>query len=110
MAAAEVSAEPRPPEIVHSRAVVDHPTKEVDQRGEPETAPLVPPVGAVGTAGGSARLEYEKRHHQREERIDQRWGRLAGVVKFLADDPQTTIAWAKGSEGERRLAAQLLVS
>ncbi len=45
--------------------------------------------------------------HVRAERIDQRWGRLAGVVKFLSDDPQSVRAWAKGSEGERRLAASL---
>jgi hypothetical protein len=67
-------------------------------------------VLAVGTAGGSARREYERRHQRREDQIDQRWGRLAGVVKFLADDPQSTTAWAKGSEGERRLAAHLLAA
>lgn len=65
-------------------------------------------VGAIGTGGGSALLEFEKWHQRREARIDQRWGRLAGVVKFLSDDPQSTKAWAKGSEGERRLAAHLL--
>ncbi|MDQ6616030.1 MAG: NERD domain-containing protein [Actinomycetota bacterium] len=30
------------------------------------------------------------------------------MVKFLSDDRQSRIAWAKGSEGERRLAAHLL--
>jgi len=50
---------------------------------------------------------YEQKHRRREQQIDQRWGRLAGVVKFMADDPQSTKAWAKGSEGERRLAADL---
>jgi len=29
-------------------------------------------------------------------------------VKFLSDDPQSTKAWAKGSEGERKLAAHLV--
>jgi hypothetical protein len=33
---------------------------------------------------------------------------LSGAVKFLSDDPQSTKAWAKGSEGERKLAAHLL--
>ena len=61
----------------------------------------------TGEAGASARQEYEKRHQRREQRIDQRWGRLAGVIKFLSDDPQSTKAWAAGSEGERRLAAHL---
>jgi hypothetical protein len=34
-------------------------------------------------------------------------GRFAGLVKFLSDDPQSTRAWAKGSDGERRLAERL---
>jgi hypothetical protein len=74
---------------------------------------LPPPVAAerrVGVAGGSAREEYEKRHQRRDERIEQRWGRLAGVVKFMSDDPQSTKAWAKGSEGERRLATHLVAA
>jgi hypothetical protein len=62
---------------------------------------------ATGVAGGSSRGEYEKRHNRREERIDQRWGRFAGVVKFLSEDPQSITAWAKGSDGEQRLAAHL---
>lgn len=60
-----------------------------------------------GHAGKSARREYEKRHARRAESIDQRWGPLASVVKFLSDDPQSTKAWAKGSDGERRLAERL---
>ncbi len=51
---------------------------------------------------------YERKHQRRADQIDQKWGRLSGVVKFLSDDPQSTKAWAKGSEGERKLAAHLL--
>ena len=51
---------------------------------------------------------YEQKHRRREAEIDQKWGRLSGVVKFLSDDPQSTKAWAKGSEGERKLAAHLV--
>ncbi len=69
--------------------------------------PEAPAPLATGEAGGSARQEYEKRHQHREQRIDRRYGRLAGVVKFFSDDPQSTRAWAKGSEGERRLANHL---
>jgi hypothetical protein len=61
----------------------------------------------VGVAGASARVNYERRHARREQKIDQRWGKFSGVVKLLTDDPQSTRAWAKGSEGERRLAALL---
>ena len=73
-----------------------------------EPAPGLPAPPDTGIAGGSAQKEYEKRHQRREERIDKQWGRFAGVVKFLSDDPQSTRAWAKGSDGERRLAAHLL--
>jgi hypothetical protein len=51
---------------------------------------------------------YEQKHRRREAEIDQKWGRLSGVVKFLSDDPQSTTAWAKGSDGERKLAAHLV--
>jgi hypothetical protein len=58
-------------------------------------------------AGGSAQREYGRRHQRREERIEQKWGRLSGIVKLITDDPQSTRAWAKGSQGERRLARRL---
>ncbi len=68
--------------------------------------PDPPPIS--GTAGESARQKHERLHQRREQKIEQRWGRLAGVVKFLSDDPQSIAAWAEGSDGERRLADQLL--
>jgi hypothetical protein len=75
---------------------------------EIEVAPEAPaPLMNEGEAGGSARREYEKRHERREAEIERRWGRLAGIVKLLSDDPQSITAWAKGSEGERRLAETL---
>lgn len=79
---------------------------------ESEPADLPKPVhhafGAFGNAGGSALTEYERRHRRREEAIEKRWGRFAGVAKFLSDDPQSTIAWAKGAVGEQRLAKYLV--
>jgi hypothetical protein len=57
--------------------------------------------------GASAHRKYEGLHARRAERIDERWGHLAGVVKFLSEDPQSIQAWAKGSAGERKLAASL---
>lgn len=39
--------------------------------------------------------------------LDDRFGRLSDVVKFLFADPQSTRAWAVGSEGERLLAERL---
>jgi len=63
-----------------------------------------------GEAGRSSEARYEYLHARREQRIDKRFGRLAGVVKFLTDDPQSTKAWRAGSTGERKLAAALEAS
>src|ERR1700693_3647085 len=60
-----------------------------------------------GVAGRSAMSEYERRHANREVRIRERWGRLAGLVLALSDDPQSTEAWQRGSVGETKLAATL---
>lgn len=69
---------------------------------EPQPHPL-----AIGNAGASAQQQHDTLQQRREANIDRRWGRLAGVVRFLSDDPQSMKAWAKGSEGERRLAESL---
>jgi hypothetical protein len=71
-------------------------------RPAPETSRV-----RTGIAGQSALEEYQRRHEKRENRIDAKFGRLAGVVKFLTDDPQSITAWKKGSVGERKLAASL---
>ncbi|MFZ0768203.1 MAG: nuclease-related domain-containing protein [Acidimicrobiales bacterium] len=60
-----------------------------------------------GNAGASARRVYERRHAKREAELDSQYGRFSGDVKFLIDDPQSTRAWGKGSEGERQLAEGL---
>ncbi len=60
-----------------------------------------------GVAGASARKEYERRKTKREAAIDAKWGRFAGVVKFLTEEPQSTRAWARGASGEERLATVL---
>ena len=60
-----------------------------------------------GVAGRSALGECERRHANREQRIRQRWGRLAGVVLALSEDPQSTRAWERGSTGESKLAQSL---
>jgi Nuclease-related domain len=51
--------------------------------------------------------EYARRHDNREARIRARWGRLAGLVLGLSDDPLSTRVWERGSVGESRLAAAL---
>ena len=44
---------------------------------------------------------------KREQELERKWGRLAGVAKFLSDDPRSTTVWAQGSVGERILADHL---
>jgi hypothetical protein len=64
-----------------------------------------PEVSALdrGVAGASARRRYELLHSRREQRSRDRFGRLSGVHLALTNDPQSTIAWAQGSRGERLL-------
>jgi hypothetical protein len=71
-----------------------------------EQSPPVPEL-QTGVAGQSALEEFVRRHEAREAQIDAKFGRLARVVKFLSDDPQSITAWKKGSVGERKLAASL---
>jgi hypothetical protein len=73
----------------------------------PPADPFPPPID-TGTAGGSARREYERRMAKREDSVRARWGnRLGGVVLALTVEPQSTRAWATGSIGEQRLAAAI---
>jgi hypothetical protein len=66
------------------------------------------PVFDAGTAGASARREYERRKAKREERVKGRFGdRLGRVVLAVTDDPQSTRAWAIGARGEEKLAEAL---
>src|SRR4051794_27144222 len=76
------------------------------ERGAPSSGGQRRPPDS-GQAGASAQREYQRRHDRREVEIDQRWGRFAGAVKVVAGEPASTLAWAKGSAEERRLAASL---
>lgn len=75
----------------------------------PETAAAepLPPTFDSGNPGGSSLERFDRLHGKRETAIEAKWGRYAGVVKFLTDDPQSTRAWRRGSEGERKLATFL---
>jgi Nuclease-related domain len=62
----------------------------------------------AGTAGASAKREYERRVAKREERVKGKFGRrLGGVLLAVIDEPQSTRAWAVGARGEQELAAAL---
>lgn len=60
-----------------------------------------------GVAGASARREHERRRAKDEERLRARWGRLGGMAVALADEPQSTSAWAQGAAGEERVGQVL---
>lgn len=65
------------------------------------------PAAVVGTAGASARREYERRRARRQERVRAAHPRIAGVILALTDDPQSTTAWATGARGEELLGRRL---
>lgn len=72
-----------------------------------EGAETVPQVEAAlidsGTAGASARREFERRAAKREQRIRSAHPKLGGLILALTDDPQSTTAWRRGAAGEERL-------
>lgn len=61
----------------------------------------------TGTAGASARREYERRKQNREQRIRTAHPKLGGLILALSDDSQSTQAWAQGAIGEELLAQRL---
>lgn len=63
----------------------------------------------LGTPGGSARREFQRRRARREAAVEERWGtgRLGRVAKVLSLDPPSTTAWASGASGEERVAEVL---
>lgn len=61
----------------------------------------------IGTAGASARREYERRSARRETRVREAHPVIGGLILALSDEPQSTRAWAAGARGEQRLGAAL---
>jgi hypothetical protein len=60
-----------------------------------------------GVPGTSARRRYERLHAQREQHAREKFGKLGGIYLALTNDPQSTVAWAQGSRGERLLGEYL---
>lgn len=60
-----------------------------------------------GTPGGSLEREYERRRLARDNRVRERYPRAGGLLLALTGEPESTKAFARGAEGERRLAARL---
>jgi Nuclease-related domain len=69
--------------------------------------PAVAVAQVSGTAGASARREFERRRAGREERIRAKHPKLGGFILAVSDEPQSTRAWATGAVGEERLGTLL---
>ena len=74
--------------------------------GEEPDLPVSKAVDA-GTAGASARREFERRKSAREERIRAKHPKLGGLILAVSDDPQSTTAWSTGALGEEKLGGGL---
>ena len=62
----------------------------------------------LGSAGASARAEFERRRAYDDIRRRQRFGRLlASLVKGIAGETTSTRAWERGGHGEERVGAFL---
>jgi hypothetical protein len=59
-----------------------------------------PPEVERGTAGASARREFERRRDSRETRIRSQHKHLGGLVLAVTAEPSSTTNWAKGAAGE----------
>jgi hypothetical protein len=68
-----------------------------------QRAPVIEP----GSPGASARREYQRRRAQREAPARSKLGGLGVVVSRVIAEPESTIAWRRGADGEARVAARL---
>ena len=61
----------------------------------------------TGTAGASARREFERRKAKREQRIRTQHPRIGGLLLAMSEERQSTTAWDTGAVGEERLGKGL---
>lgn len=61
----------------------------------------------LGTPGGSARHEHERRRARREAETRESHPTIGGLLLRLQSTPASEAAWATGAEGEEALAAHL---
>lgn len=87
--------------LVCESCTVDHPTVVPGEQID-----ALPPVDS-GSAGASARREYERRSTNRAARIREAHPHLGGLILAMTDEPQSTTAWARGAAGEEKLARRL---
>ncbi len=68
---------------------------------EPWSAP------SASVAGASATREYERRRESRKARKRERYGAIGAAAATISSGPQHERAWARGAEGEEKLARTL---
>jgi len=93
-----------------AEAIYDRSTKTVRCVAHEARATDEPPVVDLiehGTAGASARREFQRRKDSREERIRANHPRLGGFILAVTDEQQSTKAWDLGARGEEKLGRQL---
>jgi hypothetical protein len=104
------------PECLAAPATVPDPTPAPATIPDPaaapgEAPPDAPPITGTpvvsGQAGASLQREYERRSSARESRIRRRHPRIGGLLLAVTSEPQSTVAFKIGAEGERRIAARL---
>jgi len=61
----------------------------------------------LGTPGGSAQAQYERKRQAREERIRSRHPKLGGLILVATDEPAWTTSWRTGAGGERKVGKRL---
>jgi hypothetical protein len=74
--------------------------------GQPADPFAVPQISS-SSPGASAQREYERRSTRREMQVRKDHPMLGGLILATTAEPNSTTAWSKGAQGERRLGARL---
>ncbi|MGD9998546.1 MAG: nuclease-related domain-containing protein [Ilumatobacteraceae bacterium] len=70
-------------------------------------AALAAAAWAGSIPGAGRQREYERRRAKRQSEVDQRWGRLATMVRLMGDEPPSTVSPRTGVDGARVVAVLL---
>lgn len=97
-----VDCAPEPAVVVDAPVAIKHLPLVEAQRIEEEGQSV-----QAGSAGLSARREYERRHAKHEESVRAKHPKLGGLILAFRKVPQSMAAWDTGALGEERLGAAL---
>lgn len=89
------------------RCVVHDVSPAIKPEGEKGPDPAVVAVVESGTAGASARREFDRRKVRRAESIRARHPKLGGLILAVSGEQKSTTAWDVGARGEERLGKGL---